>query len=324
MASFILIILAISLGMLLLPIMIIAYIIKGIYEFYFFRTDKFKKLKKSVEDIVKDYSELNDYVQDLGNADFSIFSSKDYGVATISDNSNYNYKRLAQMGDTSKPRTSQKFTYECSREVFKNAQRQPFKYICKYFDIEANEETLNNLENTLNKILTYKEGLESSKAKFEYIKNNLKNYLPFFVRRFCMEETMKELGFDKIDFPSVCYSYPEFIFKYESAGGNASQQCSVLMDIDNLTRFTNYISDIVDFKKTAKAQRLLMTPKLREQIKKRDNYTCKCCGVSIHEEPHLLLEIDHIVPVSKGGKTTEENLQTLCWKCNRTKSDKIN
>ena len=50
MASFILIILAISLGILLLPIMIIAYIIKGIYEFYFFRTDKFKKLKKSVDE----------------------------------------------------------------------------------------------------------------------------------------------------------------------------------------------------------------------------------------------------------------------------------
>ncbi|HIS15474.1 MAG TPA: HNH endonuclease [Candidatus Scatomorpha merdavium] len=36
-----------------------------------------------------------------------------------------------------------------------------------------------------------------------------------------------------------------------------------------------------------------------------------------------MLEIDHIIPVSKGGRTAEENLQTLCWKCNRAKSDKI-
>ena len=47
------------------------------------------------------------------------------------------------------------------------------------------------------------------------------------------------------------------------------------------------------------------------------------CGNSTHEEPNLLLEIDHIIPVSKGGCTVEDNLQTLCWKCNRSKSDKI-
>ena len=40
------------------------------------------------------------------------------------------------------------------------------------------------------------------------------------------------------------------------------------------------------------------------------------------EEPNLLLEVDHIVPVSKGGKTEADNLQTLCWRCNRSKSNK--
>ena len=73
----------------------------------------------------------------------------------------------------------------------------------------------------------------------------------------------------------------------------------------------------------AKEQRTLMTKKMREFIKKRDNYTCRICGNSTHVEPNLLLEIDHIIPVSKGGRTVEDNLQTLCWKCNRSKSDKI-
>ena len=61
---------------------------------------------------------------------------------------------------------------------------------------------------------------------------------------------------------------------------------------------------------------------LRQHIKERDHFTCKYCGASTEAEPHLLLEIDHIVPVSKGGLTTEENLQTLCWRCNRSKSNK--
>ena len=72
-----------------------------------------------------------------------------------------------------------------------------------------------------------------------------------------------------------------------------------------------------------KEQRNLMTKKLRESIKNRDNFTCCICGNSSHVEPNLLLEIDHIIPISKGGHTVEENLQTLCWKCNRSKSDKL-
>src|ERR1035437_9723912 len=35
------------------------------------------------------------------------------------------------------------------------------------------------------------------------------------------------------------------------------------------------------------------------------------------------LEMDHSVPVSKGGKTEESNLQTLCRRCNRAKSRKL-
>ena len=66
-----------------------------------------------------------------------------------------------------------------------------------------------------------------------------------------------------------------------------------------------------------------MTKKLRDYIKNRDNFTCCNCGNSTFKEPNLLLEIDHIIPVAKGGLTEESNLQTLCWKCNRSKSDKI-
>ena len=61
----------------------------------------------------------------------------------------------------------------------------------------------------------------------------------------------------------------------------------------------------------------------KAKVLNRDNYTCCYCGNSTHSEPNLLLEIDHIIPISKGGYTVEENLQTLCWKCNRAKSNKI-
>ena len=72
----------------------------------------------------------------------------------------------------------------------------------------------------------------------------------------------------------------------------------------------------------SKNQRSAMTNDLREAIKKRDNYTCCMCGNSVYNEPNLLLEVDHIIPISKGGKTEASNLQTLCWRCNRAKSNK--
>ena len=66
-----------------------------------------------------------------------------------------------------------------------------------------------------------------------------------------------------------------------------------------------------------------MTPALREYIKKRDHYTCQICGDNIYKHPDIILEIDHIIPVSKGGETVEYNLQTLCRTCNRKKSNKM-
>lgn len=63
-----------------------------------------------------------------------------------------------------------------------------------------------------------------------------------------------------------------------------------------------------------KNQRKLMTKALRKEIMLRDNYTCQICGKYMPDE--VGLHIDHIIPVSKGGKTIVSNLQVLCSKCN--------
>lgn len=70
-------------------------------------------------------------------------------------------------------------------------------------------------------------------------------------------------------------------------------------------------------------ERNKMTAKVRARILARDNYTCQICGLSRANEPHLALHVDHIIPVSKGGKTVDSNLQCLCWQCNLKKSDKF-
>ena len=53
----------------------------------------------------------------------------------------------------------------------------------------------------------------------------------------------------------------------------------------------------------------------------RDNYTCQICGKYMPDG--VGLQIDHIIPVAKGGKTVPSNLQVLCSKCNGAKKDKL-
>jgi 5-methylcytosine-specific restriction endonuclease McrA len=59
----------------------------------------------------------------------------------------------------------------------------------------------------------------------------------------------------------------------------------------------------------------------RFRVMLRDNFRCRLCGRSPATHTGLCLRIDHIVPWSKGGETTDDNLQTLCSDCNYGKFD---
>jgi len=58
---------------------------------------------------------------------------------------------------------------------------------------------------------------------------------------------------------------------------------------------------------------------LRFRVLKESGGRCALCGVTKNESP---LDVDHIIPRSKGGETVYENLQVLCAKCNRSKGNK--
>lgn len=75
-----------------------------------------------------------------------------------------------------------------------------------------------------------------------------------------------------------------------------------------------------NYKETIEYQRSLMTPSMRYDILKRDNFSCQICGHS--QKDGVKLHVDHIVPVSRGGKSSKRNLRTLCSDCNLGKSDK--
>jgi hypothetical protein len=55
---------------------------------------------------------------------------------------------------------------------------------------------------------------------------------------------------------------------------------------------------------------------LRFKVLRRDFFKCVLCGDNPPINPECVLHVDHIVPWSKGGRTTIENLRTLCASCN--------
>ncbi len=73
-------------------------------------------------------------------------------------------------------------------------------------------------------------------------------------------------------------------------------------------------------KKESKNKRDNIPANIRYKVLKRDRHTCKGCGA---RAPDVELEVDHIIPVSKGGTDELSNLRTLCKECNIGKGDKI-
>lgn len=60
---------------------------------------------------------------------------------------------------------------------------------------------------------------------------------------------------------------------------------------------------------------------MRFDVLCRDGFRCRYCGVSVEEG--ALLHVDHVMPKSKGGADSLDNLVTACLDCNLGKSDKV-
>ena len=65
--------------------------------------------------------------------------------------------------------------------------------------------------------------------------------------------------------------------------------------------------------------RRISLPVTRKTVLARDNYSCQYCGAI---PPRQNLTMDHVLPRSRGGKTTWENVVTACKKCNGRKGSR--
>ena len=279
----------------------------------YYESEDFRKIKETCNSLNLSRKEFNEYIEEKAQSISKLFGTRIVRNETQNEDT-YNYVRAYKKNITP-------FTAEVSSTVFGSAENNPIGYIIKYFYPNKSQykEQLQKLRILIEELETLKEAkviIDNYKKDYnQYIQN-----VPKYVLENDEDGFYSRLGLAIIDEAVLNVEYK---FTYTSNGGMAQRSFTVPMNEENIIELINQLENKLSLQAQTKEQRALMTTKLRTFIKERDNYTCCQCGNSTHNEPNLLLEVDHIIPISKGGLTLEENLQTLCWKCNRSKGDKI-
>jgi 5-methylcytosine-specific restriction endonuclease McrA len=123
----------------------------------------------------------------------------------------------------------------------------------------------------------------------------------------------------------VCAAQVRCFVRYTSPKGQNSYSRGLEWNFEQLRSGLTEMKQIQTAQSTAtflrQQERNRMSVSLRYQVFSRDNSCCTRCGAT--PKTHgVSLHVDHIVPVSKGGKTEMDNLQTLCAPCNLGKSNR--
>ena len=282
-----------------------------ILEYY--DSPSFLKIKETCEVLMSTQREFNEYITEKVESISRLFGTRVVRNETINDDE-YDYIRPYK-------KTITPFTSEVSATVFASAENKPLEYVIKNFypNKQMYPEQIQKLHLLVEELAT----LKDAKQIIENYKSEYQQYLgdvPDYIMKEDESGFYSRLGFANVDESVLIVEYK---FSYTSGGGMAKREFAVPMTEETIVELIKSLEEKLTASAFTKEQRALMTNKLRGFIKKRDDFTCCSCRNSIHLEPNLLLEIDHIIPVSKGGYTVEDNLQTLCWKCNRAKGNKM-
>ena len=292
---------------------VVRYILKERY----FASEEFLAHKNEIASFVAEHNELADYISEIrsrGSFELGASSTGSQAhLASFQNTSHWNYRRDRNVANYQAPNV-----HNCSLQVVRNASGDPLKYVMKYFSIKADETNLADVENLGDDITRLEDAVYNLQQREVSITKSVNP--PAFILKHYADEFMKHVG---VELSPITVPYPMYVFEYVSAGGNSSQRTTVTLDTPTIDALVETLSQKIRWRKSAAGQRALMTSRLRNYIKTRDNHSCRYCSVSLAAEPHLLLEVDHVIPVSRGGMSTPDNLQTLCWRCNRTKSNKV-
>lgn len=120
----------------------------------YFASEEFQSAKAELSAVVKEHNEITDYASEIRNRGlFELGVSSTGGeshLATYENTSRHNYKRDRNVANFQAPNV-----HNCSLQVVRNASGDPLTYLMRYFDIKANEQSLERVESLGESIFSF-------------------------------------------------------------------------------------------------------------------------------------------------------------------------
>ncbi len=200
----------------------------------------------------------------------------------------------------------------------KNCEKLTFSDIIDYY-LENNIDGLrSDIENIIYNKNLYLEYLKEFEMISGHLENQILQKLKMSEKKFqkyenkLIQKYKYKGSFDLVISIKIYYLSPK--------GRNYYEKKDVL-HIDNLIFIYNQYKTMKNNKTIREIERSKMSASIRYDVLNRDKFRCQICGAT--QSDGVKLHVDHIIPISKGGKTEMNNLRTLCDRCNLGKSDKI-
>lgn len=217
------------------------------------------------------------------------------------------------------------------RKHYRYNERVEYKAKLDRFDFEAyllykaeNDQVffadlIKKIDHNLSAYKKYNHDLIELKSQFN--KNFAKKYFLSFNRLIKVEERLAK----NKKLKPILDTELEIVVRYTSPRGRNSYSNKATYPYYEIKNFYQQMQLLVAQRSTRsyqmKVERIKMTATMRYQVLVRDKATCQICGAS--KKDGAVLHVDHIYPVAKGGKTTLDNLRTLCDRCNLGKKDRL-
>lgn len=173
------------------------------------------------------------------------------------------------------------------------------------------ENKLNEFTKHYEKVIQWKASRQRIINKSRFKKLRMKQFESIIddEHMFCFELIRKQTRYKQVNYVRTPYCVSVVIENHSFSFEDIQYKFNALKNINFECTLSEYHS---------KEQRKRVTKALREEIMLRDNYTCQICKKYMPDG--VGLQIDHIIPIAKGGKSVPSNLQVLCSKCNGKKS----
>ena len=183
----------------------------------------------------------------------------------------------------------------------------PKPQVLHMFPCSLNEQVLQTADRCVVHLLSYQFNYPINERATHILKRFFVRMYPIF-HAVCLLAMGRENEFDLVKAMLKAITYSQKCFERNLASSLKVKDKGSQSTLDETA-----VEAMVD-------KRIRVMPGKRWQVFERDGWRCVSCGKSADDG--AILEVDHILPRSKGGSDDISNLQTLCRECNVGKSNK--